>query len=241
MKIIEVKNLSKVFKIEIKPQTLFNLVMKMSGRKRQTLEVWALKDINFDVYQNDKIGIIGDNGSGKSTLLRILAGLYRKTCGCVRLGGTTAAFLQLGTGMERDLTVRENIFLFGAILGLERKYVLDKLDDIVQFAGIEEFLCCPLRDLSAGMLQRLSFSITRYVPADILLLDEMLANSDMMFRRKSYRVFAEYSVFSKAVVMISHEIELIRNLCNKVLFLDKGKQIAFGDTNKVLSIYLGRP
>ncbi|MFC1576918.1 ABC transporter ATP-binding protein [Candidatus Omnitrophota bacterium] len=200
-------------------------------------EVSALNDINFDVYQGDRIGLIGDNGSGKTTLLRIIAGLYKKTRGAVNVKGTMAAFLQLGAGMERDLTTLENIFLFGAIVGLERKVIRRRLGDILGFAEIEDFLHYPLRDLSAGTVQRLVFSIAHYVESDILILDEMLASGDIGFREKCYKALEDNVNMSKTIIIASHQTEVIKRFCKKVLLLDKGRQVAFGPTKEILDIY----
>ncbi len=240
MKIVEVKNLYKKFLIDINPLTMFNLFKRIIRPQKHYMELWALKDINFEVYKGDRIGLIGDNGSGKTTLLRIIGGLYRKTKGVVNVEGTIAAFLQLGIGMERNLSALENIYLFGAIMGLERNEIKRKLDDIVKFAEIEDFLRCPLRDFSTGMVQRLAFSIASYVESDILLLDEMLVSGDVGFREKCYKVFEDYVNISRTIIVTSHDMEIVKRFCNRVLLLDKGNQTLFGPTKDILDVYLRR-
>jgi len=238
MSVIEVKNLCKRFTIDIKPLTMFNLFKRILKPEKHHIEILALKNINFEVDRGDRVGLIGDNGSGKTTLLKVLAGLYKKTEGLVAVRGKLAAFLQLGIGMERNLSALENIFLFGAIMGMKRKEIHKNLDDIVEFAEIEEFLYCPLRDFSTGMVQRMAFSIARYVQCEILLLDEMLVSGDIRFREKCYNAFENYVDISRTIMVTSHEIELIKKFCNKALLLDRGDQVAFGPVGEVLNLYL---
>ena len=235
--VITVQNCSKRFVMNTHPLTAFSLCRHIISRSRQCHEIWALKDVCLDVAAGDRIGIIGDNGSGKSTLLRILAGLYRPTRGTVRVRSDPAAFLQTGIGMERDLNARDNIFLFGAIMGVPRKKIRECFDDIVRFAEIEDHIDCPLRDFSSGMVQRVAFAIARLVDTDILLLDEMLASGDIGFRNRCYRLLDEYVHASKTIIMTSHETEMIRLFCNKCLWLDKGVQKAFGPADAVLNAY----
>ncbi|MDP2923120.1 MAG: ATP-binding cassette domain-containing protein [Candidatus Omnitrophota bacterium] len=237
MMVIEIRNLTKKFVIDISPLTAFNLAKRIIKPQQHHLEIIALNNINVEIYKGDRIGLIGDNGSGKTTLLRIISGLYKKTSGIVNIKGKIAAFLQLDIGMERDLTAHENIYLFSAIMGIERAEVTRNLNDIAQFSGIENLLRCPLRDLSSGQIQRIAFSISRYVKSDILLLDEMLAYGDMEFREKYYSIIKESEYAGKTIIAISHEMDLIKKFCNRCLLLNKGDQVAFGPTEEILQLY----
>jgi len=233
-----VDNLSKRFMIDILPLTMFNLVKRVAQHLRTRQEIWALKNINLRIRPGERVGIIGDNGSGKTTLLRIIAGLYRPTRGTVQVCCQPAPFLQMGIGMERDLTAMENIFLFGAIMGIRRQAIQSELDDIIHFANIEKFIYCPLRDFSSGMIQRVAFSIARHVESDILLLDEMLATGDIGFRSKCFSVIEEYIRTAKTIIMTSHETDMIRQFCTQCLWLENGTQKAFGPAAIVLDQYI---
>jgi len=237
MKVVEARQLYKKFIIDINPLTMFNLLKRIIKPQKHYMEIYALKDINFEAFQGDRIALIGDNGSGKTTLLRLIAGLYKKTEGSIYINGDIAAFLQLGIGMERNLSALENIFLFGAIMGLERKEIKSKLDDIAEFAEIENFLHCPIRDFSTGMVQRLAFSIARFVKTEIILLDDLFVSTDIGFRERCYSVFEHFVNNSKTIMFTSHDIGIIRKFCNKALLLDEGNQIVFGPTEEVLDIY----
>ncbi len=233
-----IENLSKEFKIDIQPLTMFNLCKRFFVREKIRQAIWALKDINLHIQAGQRVGIIGDNGSGKTTLLRMIAGLYRPTCGSVRVSCQPAPFLQMGIGMERDLTALQNIFLFGAILGIPRHKIESELDEIIQFAEIEKFIHCPLRDFSSGMIQRVAFSIARHVETDILLLDEMLATGDIGFRQKCFLIIEDYIRTAKTVILTSHEPEMIRHFCTHCLWLDKGLARAYGPAGNVLDAYI---
>jgi len=233
-----IENLSKRFYISILPRTMFNLFKRVAHHLRSRQAIWALKDINLKILPGERVGIIGDNGSGKTTLLRIISGLYHPTHGHVHVSCQPAAFLQMGIGMERDLSAYENIFLFGAIMGVRRQKIQSQLDDIINFADIKKFLHCPLRDFSSGMIQRVAFSIARYVESDILLLDEMLATGDLGFRQKCFSLIEEYIRQSKTIIITSHETEMIRHFCTQCLWLDKGIQRAYGPASAIVDEYI---
>jgi len=238
MEIIHIKDVSKKFIIDINPLTLFNLCKRIIKPQKHYREFWALKNINISIQRGDRVAIIGNNGSGKTTLLKIISGLYRTTSGEFRVHGSCAAFLYMGLGTERNLTALENIYLFGAILGLNRKEIRKILDDIISFAELNEFIHCPLRDFSSGMIQRLAFAIAKQVRSEILILDEMLSTGDIGFREKCYEVLDNFALQSKTIIMTSHEIEMVRNFCNKCLWLEKGRQMAFGPSESVINAYL---
>jgi len=237
MKAIAARAITKRFVIDAEPLTLLNLFRRAVRRKARRRIVEALRGIDFEASPGDRLGVIGDNGSGKTTLLRIIAGLYRPSAGTVSVQGTVAAFLQLGIGMERNLSALENIFLFGAIMGVDRGTLAGKVDDIAEFAEVSDLLDVPLRDYSMGMVQRLALSIARYVDSDVLLLDEMLSSGDVSFREKCALVFDEYANRSKTLIIISHEMGVIRRFCNKALLLDRGVQVAFGPSEEVVDRY----
>ena len=224
---------------------MFNLIKRaLSLHKRNDYykEILALSDINFQVNKGDRIALLGNNGSGKTTLLRIIAGLHEKTKGYLKVNGKINAFLQVGAGMEGNLTALENIFLIGAVMNLDRKIIKKNLDEIIDFAELRDFLHCPLRDFSTGMVQRLLFSLTRYgyIDADILLMDEIFLGGDIGFREKCYKVLENYMATSNTVIIATHGIEAIKRFCNKALLLDKGRQIAFGPTKEVIDFYLNQ-
>jgi len=237
MSAISVKNLNKKFILHLPPQTMFGFLSSMVFAGKYRREIWALRNIDFEAARGDRIGLIGGNGSGKTTLLRILARLYERTSGMLAVNGTVTAFLQSGAGMERELSAVENIYLFGAIMNMEREEITEKLPDIARFAGIGEFLDCPLKDFSAGMVQRLAFSIAYHADSDILLLDEMLSSGDAKIRGKSRAVFEKAVNQSKTIIITSHDMGIIREFCNKALLLEKGEKVMFGPTEKVLEAY----
>ena len=237
-KVIEINKLSKRFSIRVKQPTLFNLCQRFFPSRSDKMEFWALRDLSIRIDSGDRVGIIGSNGSGKTTLLRLIAGLYKATAGEIRRRGSIAAFLQMGIGMERYLTVLENIYLFSAIMGIDRRETKRKLDDILSFAEMAQFINCPLCDLSTGMVERLAFSIARHVDSDIILLDEMLAAGDIGFRNKCYNFLEDYLNTSKTVIMTSHETEMIKRICNKCLWLEKGRLKAYGPSEDILNAYI---
>ncbi len=238
--VLEVAHVDKKFFVSTTPLTFFNFcrrVLKVPGVYR---ELWALKNISFAIEQGDRVAVIGDNGAGKTTLLRILSGLYRQTNGSVRITGQTVTLLQMGTEIERNLTAYDNIFLFGSIIGIDRALLQQRLDEILSFAELGDFVHVPLRDYSAGMIQRLALSILRFTNADIYFLDELLTSGDIMFQDKCAALFAEYADQRKTLMMASHHPQLIRKFCTKALWIDKGIQRAFGPVNEIMDQYLAR-
>ena len=192
-------------------------------------EFWADQDVTFTLQQGDMLGIIGTNGAGKSTLLKALTGIMAPTKGSVQVVGSIAALLELTSGFDADLTVRENTYLRGAMLGYTRAFMNEKYDEIIEFAELQEFQDRHFKQLSSGMKSRLAFSIACLVKPDILILDEVLAVGDGAFRKKSEQKMR--SVLSSGVtgILVSHSIEQVRTMCNKILWLDHGKQVCFSD------------
>jgi len=192
-------------------------------------EFWADKRITFSLGKGDMLGIIGTNGAGKSTLLKAVAGIMEPTTGYVKREGSIAALLELASGFDGDLTVRENAYLRGAMLGYTRKFMDEKYDEIIDFAELRDFQDRPFKQLSSGMKSRLAFSIASLVQPDILILDEVLSVGDGAFRKKSEAKMKEIIAGGAATILVSHSIDQVRNLCTKVLWLHKGEQVELGD------------
>ena len=212
-------------------------MLKLKG-KYQVTEFWADKDITFSLEEGDMLGIIGKNGAGKSTLLKAVTGIMKPTRGTIKRKGTIAALLELGSGFDRDLTVRENTYLRGAMLGYTRKFMDEQYNNIISFAELEEFQDRPFKQLSSGMKSRLAFSIACLVNPDILILDEVLSVGDGAFKEKSAARMK--SILSSGVtgILVSHSIGQVRDLCNKVLWLDHGCQVGFsGDVQRYCDAY----
>ena len=204
------------------------VMRKLTGNYKVT-EFWADKDVNFTINRGDMLGIIGTNGAGKSTLLKAVSGIMRPTKGYVDCRGKIAALLELASGFDGDLTVKENTYLRGAMLGYTKKFMNDTYRDIIDFAELSEFEDRPFKQLSSGMKSRLAFSIASLVNPDILILDEVLSVGDGAFREKSEAKMKSIINGGATTILVSHSIHQVRSMCNKVLWLHKGEQIAFGD------------
>ena len=204
------------------------LLRRLRGQYHVT-EFWADRDISFTLEKGDMLGIIGTNGAGKSTLLKVISGIMEPTEGRVKREGTIAALLELAGGFDGELTVRENAYLRGAMLGYTRKFMDETYDQIINFAELQDFQDRPFRQLSSGMKSRLAFSIASLVQPDILILDEVLSVGDGAFRAKSEAKMKEIISHGAATILVSHAVSQIRALCTKVLWLDHGKQILLSD------------
>lgn len=206
---------------------------RLSGNYHVT-EFWADKDVTFELERGDMLGIVGTNGAGKSTLLKAVSGIMVPTEGSIEVNGTVAALLELTSGFDGDLTVRENTYLRGALLGYTRKFMNEMYDQIIDFAELKDFQNRPFKQLSSGMKSRLAFSIACLVNPDILILDEVLSVGDGAFRKKSGDKMKEILARGVTGILVSHSVEQVRELCNKVLWLDHGKQICFADDAKTV-------
>ena len=204
------------------------VLRRIKGNYRVT-ECWADRDVTFSLEEGDMLGIIGSNGAGKSTLLKAISGIMEPTRGHVTRRGTIAALLELASGFDGDLTVRENTYLRGAMLGYTRKFMDRTYDQIIDFAELKEFEDRPFKQLSSGMKSRLAFSIASLVRPDILILDEVLSVGDDGFRKKSEAKMKKIISGGATTILVSHSIEQVRSMCSKILWLHKGEQIAFGD------------
>lgn len=247
--IIEVKNLAKKYNIA-KSQggyialrdVIANLAKKplqiFNTEQKNSQDFWALKKVNFSVNQGEVIGIIGANGAGKSTLLKILTQITPPSKGQVILRGRVASLLEVGTGFHPELTGRENIFLNGVILGMTRKEIRSKFDDIVEFSGIRQFIDTPVKHYSSGMQVRLAFSVAAYLETDILLIDEVLAVGDAEFQKKSLGKMESVSKSGRIVLFVSHNMAAVARLCQRGILLKNGRIIIDSEINKVIKEYL---
>src|SRR6187399_3465150 len=201
-------------------------------------EFWALKDLNFEIKKGDRVGIIGKNGAGKSTLLKVLSRITEPTTGKVFIKGRVASLLEVGTGFHPELTGRENIFLNGAIMGMGRAEIKRKFDEIVAFSEVEKFLDTPVKRYSSGMYVRLAFSVAAHLEPEILIVDEVLAVGDAEFQKKCLGKMQDVSAKEgRTVILVSHQMPAIQNLCNKGIYLKHGQMQLQGNIEEVLSMY----
>ncbi len=212
-------------------------VMRKLKRQYRVNEFWAVDGVSFCLERGDMLGIIGTNGAGKSTLLKAVSGIMVPTKGVVEREGTIAALLELASGFDGDLTVKENAYLRGAMLGYTRRFMDETYDEIIEFSELKEFEDRPFKQLSSGMKSRLAFSIASLVNPDILILDEVLSVGDGAFRKKSEAKMKEIIEGGATTILVSHSIEQVRKMCNKVLWLHKGKQVAFGEPELLCDAY----
>lgn len=230
MSILEVHNVSiRYMTGDFKDIGLKEYVMRKIKGEYHVNEFWADRNVSFSLEKGDMLGIIGTNGAGKSTLLKAISGIMEPTEGWVKREGNIAALLELASGFDGDLTVRENTYLRGAMLGYTRKFMDEMYDEIIEFAELQDFQDRPFKQLSSGMKSRLAFSIASLVQPDILILDEVLSVGDGAFRKKSEAKMREIIQGGATTILVSHSIQQVRNMCSKVLWLHKGEQKAFSD------------
>ncbi len=234
---ITVEGVSKKFRLfHERPRSIKEVVTRR--RRRIFDEFWALRDVSFAVDAGETVGLIGPNGSGKSTLLRCLARILRPEQGRIQVEGKLSALLEVGAGFHPELTGRENVFLNAAILGLSRTEVRNRFDEIVDFAGLERFIDTPVKSYSSGMYVRLGFAIAVNVHPDILLVDEVLAVGDEQFQRKCLAKFEEMRRTGRTVVLVTHALETVRELCDRAVFLREGRVADLGSARSVVDTYL---
>lgn len=225
-----------------KTKKLFNTIRRLDNNSsgiQKKEEFWALKDVNFEVNQGDRIGIIGRNGAGKSTLLKILSRITEPTEGRISIKGRIASLLEVGTGFHPELTGRENIYLNGAILGMHRLEIKRKFDEIVDFSGVEKFLDTPVKRYSSGMYVRLAFAVAAHLESEILIVDEVLAVGDAEFQKKCLGKMQDISMNqARTVLFVSHNMQAITNLCSRVILVNNGAIVQNDDTAKVVHNYL---
>jgi lipopolysaccharide transport system ATP-binding protein len=239
MSAIIVDNISKKFRIpHEKKTTVFQNIVGLIKRQFSYEEFWALKDISFEVNKGEALGIIGRNGSGKSTLLKIMAKVLYPDSGSVTMNGKVASFLQLGVGFQPELTARENVYLYSSILGLGRKQVDKAYDDILDFAELKKFENMKLKSFSSGMSVRLAFSTAIYTFPNTLLLDEVLAVGDEAFQKKCRDRMDRFKAEGKTIVLVSHNLIAVKEMCQRTMLLNEGRIVTMGDTEKVIDDYL---
>ncbi len=210
------------------------------AHSKEKEEFWALKDVSFNISQGDRIGIVGHNGAGKSTLLKILSRITDPTTGQVSIDGRVASLLEVGTGFHPELTGRENIFLNGAILGMDKGEIRKSFDAIVDFAGVEKFLDTPVKRYSSGMYVRLGFAIAAHLEPEIMIIDEVLAVGDAEFQKKCLGKMRDVSESGRTLLFVSHNLTAIQALCNKSFYFEKGRLVDQGETSHIVTTYLSR-
>jgi lipopolysaccharide transport system ATP-binding protein len=243
--IIKAENVGKKFSKSLKRSMLYGITDVMtsaiglksdSGKLRQG-EFWALQDISFELRKGETLGIIGSNGSGKSTMLKMLNGIYMPDSGKITIDGRVGALIEVGAGFHPMLSGRENIYINGAILGMSKREIDEKLDDIITFADIGDFIDSPVKYYSSGMYVRLGFSIAININPEILLIDEILSVGDLSFQNKSLRKLAELRDKAHAVIFVGHNLRHVENLCDRVIVLNKGKQEFIGEAKEGIMKY----
>jgi lipopolysaccharide transport system ATP-binding protein len=236
---ISVENISKFYRIprERKTTVYENLLGLISKKYRSYDEFWALKDISFTVAHGETFGIIGPNGSGKSTLLKIMAGVLFADSGKVAINGKVAPFLELGVGFQPELTAKENVYLYGAIMGLNKKEVAQRYEEIMEFSELKRFENMRLKNFSSGMYVRLAFSTAIQVNPDIMLIDEVLAVGDQAFQEKCKSKINSFRKAGKTIILVTHDLTSVKQLCERCLLLNKGQMIGLGETDSIISQY----
>lgn len=236
--VIQLKNISMQFRLtDDRIMSLKEFVTRKLRGKISHKEFWALKQVSFDVYKGEVVGIIGRNGSGKSTLLKVISGILKPTQGSVMCYGNIVPMLELGSGFDPDLTGRENIYLNGAILGYSEEFLKERYQEILEFSELGEFIDVPIRNYSSGMMMRLAFSVATVVNPQILIVDEILAVGDEAFQAKSRARMMELMSGGTTVLFVSHNLSQIREMCDRVVWLDHGSVKMIGETEGVCDAY----
>ena len=220
-----------------KVDSLKEYFIKFAKRELKYDEFWALRNVSFSLEKGDRLGILGLNGAGKSTLLKVIAGVFKPTEGSVERDGVIAPLIELGAGFDMQYTGRENIYLYGAVLGYRHKFIDEKLEEIIEFSELRDFIDVPLKNYSSGMRARLGFSIATVVEPDILILDEVLSVGDAKYRKKSEARLMKLIESGVTVLFVSHNTDQVRRLCNKALILEKGTVTAYGDVEDIADRY----
>lgn len=236
--IIKVDHVSMKFNLASEKFDSFKEYVIKSLKKQVSYnEFWALQDISFEVLKGDALGLIGLNGSGKSTMLKTIAGVLKPTKGSVRVYGTVAPLIELGAGFDFDLTARENIFLNGAILGYPREVMQENYEDIVEFSELRNFMDVPVKNFSSGMVSRLAFAIATIGTPDILIVDEVLSVGDFRFQKKCQERIQNMMDKETTILFVSHSIEQVKSICNKIVWLDHGHMKRFGEADLICEEY----
>ncbi|HIS38632.1 MAG TPA: ABC transporter ATP-binding protein [Candidatus Onthousia faecavium] len=219
-------------------QAFINFFSPKKRKKKNKKDVFlALSDVSFEVKRGEVIGLIGSNGAGKSTLLKVVSGVLKPTKGKVTVNGVISPMIELGAGFDAELTARENIYLNGSILGYSKEFLDEKFDEIVEFSELKDFLDAPVRNFSSGMVAKLAFSIATVVNPEILIVDEILSVGDIKFQEKSKNKMMEMIKGGTTVLYVSHDLSSIMELCNRVVWLEHGKVVKIGETDKICKEY----
>ena len=236
--VIKVTNISKKFRLYHENRTtFFEAFCGIFDRKQYYEDLQVLNGISFELKKGEALGILGRNGSGKTTLLRILSKIYKADSGSVEINGTLVPLLALGLGFHPELTATANIYQSSTLLGLDKKEILTQVDEIIKFAELEKFADTKIKNFSQGMLMRLAFSTAVQVNPDILVLDEVVAVGDMNFQKKCFNTIKDFKKRGKSIVLVSHSIRDIENVCDRAIFLNKGNIVKIGPTEEVISEY----
>lgn len=233
---IKVEHLSKMYKLYDKPSDRFKEALGLT-KKKLYAEHYALDDVNFDVKVGETVGIIGTNGSGKSTILKIITGVLNPTGGSVTVNGRISALLELGAGFNMEYTGIENIYLNGTMIGFSREEIDAKMQDILDFADIGEFVNQPVKTYSSGMFVRLAFAVAINIEPEILIVDEALSVGDVFFQSKCFKKFEEFKKMGKTILIVSHDLGSISKYCDRVILLNKGKKAAEGSPKKIVDLF----
>ncbi len=232
---IEVKNISKMYKLYDKNSDRFKEALGLT-RKKCYREHYALNNVSFEVKKGETVGIIGTNGSGKSTILKIITGVLMPTCGELKVDGRISALLELGAGFNMEYTGMENIYLNGTMMGFSREEIDKRVDDILQFADIGEFINQPVKTYSSGMFVRLAFAVAINIDPEILIVDEALSVGDVFFQVKCYHKFEEFKKLGKTILFVSHDLGSVSKYCDRVILLNKGNKISEGLPKKIVRV-----
>ena len=237
---INIENVSMKFNLGIEKN--FSIKEAFIGvfdkkRRKAKNDFWALSDVSFHVDRGEVIGLIGSNGAGKSTLLKVVSGVMKPTKGKVTVNGQISPMIELGSGFDMELTARENIYLNGAILGYSKEFLDDRFEEIVEFSELRDFLDVPIKNFSSGMVAKLAFSIATVVDPEILIVDEILSVGDIKFQEKSKNKMMEMIKGGTTVLYVSHSLESIKDLCNRVVWIEHGKVIKIGPADKIIDEY----
>jgi lipopolysaccharide transport system ATP-binding protein len=234
---IALEGVNKIFRLPHDRKTTLRQRFVSLLQKQTYEELYALRNINLKVNNGEFLGIIGKNGAGKSTLLKLIARVLEPTSGTISVNGNIAPFLELGVGFQGDLTVKDNVFLYGALLGMSRKKIANKYDWVIEFSGLERFVDAKVKNLSSGMQVRLGFSITVSVESPILLVDEVLAVGDIDFQQKCYDSFESFKQNGRTIVFVSHDLVAVERFCDRVVLLEKGEIKGQGEPELVTAEY----
>ena len=235
--VIDVSHVTKMYKLYNKPSDRFREAMELSKRKQLYKEHYALRDINISVSRGECVGIIGTNGAGKSTLLKIITGVLSPTEGAVNINGRVSALLELGAGFNQEYTGLENVYLNGTMIGFSKEEIDARLNDILSFADIGDFIHQPVKMYSSGMFVRLAFAVAINIDPEILIVDEALSVGDVFFQAKCYHKFEEFKAAGKTILFVSHDLSSISKYCDRVVLLNKGKKQAEGSPKEMVDLY----